>query len=541
MTKSEYRMTREIPSTKQGAATVSAGGHAGIHGFTVRPSESGAAMLAVIMFIMVGGIALTAVICLMGARLQQSELLGIGVQRHIAWGNTKAINQQYALTWAMRDNVSRSLSTGTVTGAGYAIPTQTSWGGVDADVITNLAAFRSTVRPSTTTASSYPFNNIQNTPTSDNGVYFTRITADSDSTQTEHLAFYNYLKTYPTPLLGDLLIVHKKPATATGAYYLTDNLDVDGRVVIWDETAETINLRAESCLNMTKTGTNTVRDSAAATILPQNFGARVTTTAGYGGTGTPTAVTNGSLNLINNTDFTAASLRHTMEATGTAGTTWLNCTTGTATSSNINTNATSGNSTSDTQVKLESTVTYALPTTSPYGYTKSGNLNVLIVRLKNSTLKHLRITSGVEQLVLEGQTNSTDYTNAGNLAPVIIWLEQADCRDIRFVGENNRRLILATGKGTGATLYASFHGNSIIGGSALRWRIQWINEFRIPYLNTPTGLGAIITGSIRTDWGIYSTDTGSTVRVTLQRETNPGALETLLPRDGWLEPYFLVR
>lgn len=520
----------------------------GVPGFAVhqrphdfRTAQSGAAMLAVIIFIMIGGIAMSAVIVLLGARLQQSELLGIGVQRHIAWGNTKAVNQQYAYTWAMRDNVTRSLSTGTVTGAGYVIPTQTSWGGVDADVFTSLSAFRSTVRPSSTTTASYPFNNIQNLPTSDNGVYFTRTTADSDSSQTEHLAFYNYLKTYPTPLLGDLLIVHKKPSGASGAYHLNDNLQVDGRVVIWDETAESINVRAQACLNMTKTGTNTVRDTSSATLLPQNFGARTTATAGTGGTSSPSAVTNGTLQLINNTDFTPGSVRHIMEATGTAGTTWLNCSTGTATSTNINTTSNSGNSTSDTQVKLESTVTYALPTTSPYGYTKSGNLNVLIVRLKNSTLKHLRITSGVEQLVLEGQTTSTDYTNAGNLGPVIIWLEQADCRDIRFVGENNRRLILATGEGTGATLYAGFHGNSIIGGSALRWRMQWINEYRAVYLNTPTGLGAIITGGIRTDWGIYSTDTGSSIRVTLQRETSPGALETMLPRDGWLEPYFLVR
>lgn len=497
----------------------------------VRARADGAAMLAALVFIMVGTIVITAWIHLMAARLQQTELMSVEVQRHVSWGNTKAINQQYAFTWAMRDNVTRSASSATLSG----------WGGSDADAFSSLAAFRSTVRPSTATTISYPFNNILNLPTVDSGVYFSRTTADSDGSQTEHLSFYNYLKTYPSTLLGDLLIVHKKPAAASGAYYLTDNLQVNGRVVIWDSTADSINLRAESCVNMVEAATNTVKSTATSpvAILPQNFPSQVRVTAGAGTGGAAAAVSDGTLNMINNTDFTAGSVRHIMEAAGS--TAWLTCSTATASSTNINTTTASGTTTSDVQVKLESTPTYALPTTSPYNYTASGSLNVLVIRLKNSTLKHLRISSGVEQVVLEGQTTATDYTNADSLSPVIIWLEQADCRDIRFVGENNRRLILATGKGAGATLYSSFHGTSIIGGSALRWRLQWINEFRVPYLNTPTGLGALITGGIRTDWGLYSTDTGSSVRVTLQRETSPGALETMLPRDGWLEPYFLVR
>lgn len=488
-------------------------------------------MLAALVFIMAGTIVITAWAHLLGARLQQTERLSTSVQRHVSWGNTKAINQQYALTWAMRDNVTRAASTATLNG----------WGGQDADAFSALSAFRSIVRPMNTTTTSYPFNNLVNLMTSDGGVYFNRITADSDGSQTEHLTFYNYLKSYPSTLLGDLLVIHKKPSAASGTYSFTDNLQVDGRVVIWDDTAATSNIRAQFCLNMVKGGTNTVsnRASTPVAILPQNFPCRVTTTAGYGGSSLPTAVTNGTLNLINNTDFTSGSVRHRMEAGGTG--TWLTCSTNSTSSTNVRTTSNSGTSTSDTQVKLEASPTYPPPTTSPYGYTKSGDLNVLYVRLKNSTLKHLRVSSGVEQLVLNGQTNATDYNAAGALPPVIIWLEQADCRDIRFVGENNRPLILATGKGTGATIYCGFHGNSITGGSSVRWRIQWINEFRSLYFNPATGLGITITGGLRTDWVLNCTDGSNTVRLTLQRETSPGALETMLPRDGWLEPYFLVK
>jgi hypothetical protein len=316
---------------------------------------------------------------------------------------------------------------------------------------------------------------------------------------------------------------------------------VNGRVVIWDATAESGNIRAQRCLNMVKNGTNTVSSTGSGLVamLPQNFPCRVSTTAGYGGTGTPTAITDGTLNLIDNADFTPGSVRHIMEAAGSSG--WLTCSDAGASATNIRTTANSGDASSDTQVKMEKDPVYDPPTTAPYGYAKSGDLNVLYVRLKNSTLKHLRITSGVEQVVLNGQTTAADFTAAGTLPPVIIWLEQADCRDIRFVGENNRRLILVTGEGTGATLFCGFHGNSIIGGSSVRWRIQWINEFRSLYFNPATGLGITMTGGLRTDWAVYTTDGSSTVRLTLERETNPGALETMLPRDGWLEPYFLVK
>jgi hypothetical protein len=513
----------------------------GASAFVIRHSSSvirrlreGAAMLATLMFALAGTIVITAWISLLGARLQQSERMGVEVQRHTIWGNTRAINQQYAFTWAMRDNVTRSLSSATLSG----------WGGSDADSFTAFQAFRSSVRPSSTTTTSYPFNNIRNTPTSDSGVFFARTTADSDSSQTEHLSFFNYFKTYPSSLLGDLLVIHKKNTSAGNDYYFSDNIQVNGRVVIWDPTAQTENLRAESSINLTKTGTNTVRNTAVtpAEILPQNFASSVATTAGYGGSGTPTAVSNGTLNLINNGDFAPGSVRHIMEATGTAGSTWMNCTTGSNTSTNIETDSASGSSTSAVQVKLEGTVTYALPTTSPYGYTKSGNLNVLIARLRNASLKHLRVTSGVEQLVLEGQTNTSDYNAAGALDPVIIWLEQADCRDIRFIGENNRPLILATGRGNGATLYSAFHGTSLVAGGPLRWRLHWINEYRLPYLHVvSSGVNVQLIGGIRTDWALYTTDSGSNVRFTLTRETSPGDLETMLPRDGWLEPYVLVR
>ena len=507
-----------------------------------RPLASrGAALLAVIIFIMVGTFAVTAFIHLLGARLQQVERMGIGVKRHVVWGNTEAVNQQYAYTWTLRDNVTRTASTATLAaGTVPAYADALTWGGVNADAFTSFSPYRTTQRASTATIS-YPFNNLRVPPTTDSSVFYLRTLAEGDDSQIEHLSIYNYQKSYPAPLLGDLLIVHKKAAGATGTYDLDSNFRVDGRVVIYDGTAVTANVRATACMQAVAASTNTTKtNDGSATLLPENYPARPTATAGYGGTSVPTAVTNGTLKLINNTDFTAGSIRHTLEAGGTS--TWMTCSTSSASSTNVETDGTSGSSTSDTQVKQESSVTYALPTTSPYGYSKSGNLNVLIVRLKNSTLKHLRVTSGVEQLVLEGQTSTTDFNNAGNLAPVIIWVEQNDLRDIRFVGENNRPLILATGPGTGATIYMGFHGTSLVTNGPLRWHLQLISEYRPLYFNCPSSsINVELTGSIRTDWILNCTDTGSTARIFLVRDASPGNLVTMLPRDAWVEPYVLVR
>ncbi len=507
-----------------------------------RRHPRGAAMLAVLMFIIVGTIGVTAFIHLMAARLQQTERMGIGVKRHIMWGNTRAVNQSYAYTACMRDNVALATVTSTLAaGSGSTYADNFTWGGITAPAYASMSVFRTDQRASDAQVS-FPFNNLRVPPTSDSSVYYHRTTADSDSSQVESLSAFNYFKSYPPSLLGNLFIIHKR-ATASGTYAMSGNIRVDGRVVIYDASATSSNLRATSCFQAVAANTSTTKSNdGASTLLPENYPATPVATAGYGGSSSATAVTNGTLKLINNTDFTAGSIRHTMESGGTS--TWMNCTTNSSSSTNVETDVANGSSSTATQVKLESTVTYAVPTTSPYGYTKSGNLNVLVVRLANAGLKHLRVTSGVEQIVLEGQTTSSAYTTAGTLDPVIIWLEQNDCRDIRFVGENNRPLILALGgpSATGTTVYLGFHGTSLVAGGPLRWRMHLYNEYRNVYFNPPSSsVGIQVTGGIRTNWSFNSTYTDTVVRMIVQRETAPGELELMLPRDCWLEPYFLVR
>jgi hypothetical protein len=486
-----------------------------------RPAR-GATLMLVLMFAIVGGMALTSWMYLIGARLQQAERQVDQVTRNIVWNNTFAINQQYALQYSFQDVVTRSASTATLNSG--------AWGGSDQDSYIALQAFRSGYTYSNPAPYAYPFNNLRDVPTSDGSVFYTRTTGDSDSGQTEHLTLYNYQKSYPSPLLGDLLLVHTKPS-GTGATVasICRNLQVNGRVVIYDSTASTANVRATEVLNLTKTGTNTTLNTSGATMLPTNYNALPRFTAGYGGSGTPSAVLDGSLNMISNPTFTPGSLVDIM--TNNGGYT------------NVSAGSASGTSTSAVQVTLNyGTPTYPPPTISPYNYSYTNPFNMVTVRLKppSGTLGHLRINGSVDQLVLQGQTTSTDWTAADALPPVIIWMEQ-EARDIRFVGENNRRLVLAIGTGSGLTCYMGWSGSSLVAGGPLRWRLHLINQYRNIYLAPPSGLNVALTGSIRTNWHINCTDSSATTRFTLSRETSPGNLPLLLPRDAWFEPYTLVR
>ena len=83
---------------------------------------------------------------------------------------------------------------------------------------------------------------------------------------------------------------------------------------------------------------------------------------------------------------------------------------------------------------------------------------------------------------------------------------QQEVRDIRFVGENNRPIILGLGTGTGLTCYMGWSGTNVTGSGALRWRLHLINQYRNIYLDPPSGNNVTLTGSIRTNWTINCTD-----------------------------------
>jgi len=493
-------------------------------------TQNGAAMLVALMFLFAGTIAITAWMHLMSARLRQSEAFTDEVQRHIVWGNTQAINQEYSYNYAFRDDVTRAANTTTLSN---------SWGGVSTAAYSNLKVLRSNQRSSNPT-DSYPYNNIRQFPTLDKSVYYERTSTTSDTSQSEHLSIYNYHLSYPTTLLGDLLILHKKTnGGGAGTYNIMRNLRVDGRTVIWDNTAVISGVRSTSCVHRYNDATTTTLDNSGTNaILPDNYADFPITSSSPS-----TAVIDGTLNMLNNSSFPAGSLYAIMQA---------------GIYTNYSSTANSGTATDPVQIKVESSPTYTPPATSPYNYSytasafKTIRIRPLVAGQTTSALTHCYVSAGFDQVIIEGQTNTTDYANAGNLSPIIIYMDSNSTQDIRFVGENNRRLILGVGAPGAAvkTIYMGFSGTTSGTTGFLRWRLQLINEGRDLYFAPPASgtANVMIFGGIRTNYSLNCTDATNTMRFALSRETTPIAptipvttMETLMPRDAWYAPYFLVR
>ncbi len=502
-------------------------------------------MLMVLMLTIVGGIGVTAWMYLIAARLIQVERMNDSVSRRIVQSNSGAINQQYMMTFAYRDSVTQPQISSLLSN---------SWGGVIENGFISLQSFRSAYTYSNPPAYSYAYNNLRYQPTGDGSVYFTRVTATTDSAQAETLSYYNFLKSYPRSLLGDLFYVHTKPAAASGSIQITDNLYVNGRVLVYDSTANISVMEADECLNLTKTGTNTTLNAAGtAALLPQNYPSIPMFSQGSVSTSSG-AVLDGSLNLCNNANFTPSSIYHIMR-TLTPG--YYIMTTAATSSTMVSganiendhdggvsgTTKNGGSASSDIWVKkddhnppIPNTSTFNEPTVSPYAYTWSKGKSAVAILLKSSSLYHVHLQTGPLMLVLQGQTTAADYTAASTLPPVVILVEPG-IKDIRFVGENSRPLILALGNGSGGTTFMSWSGtSSATGGGPLRWKLNLINQYNDVWLDPPSGNNVTLFGSIRTNWNINCTDSTAANRFTLSRDTTPGALVSALPRDAWFEP-----
>lgn len=510
-----------------------------------RPGAPGATLLMVLMLTIVGGIGVTAWMYLIAARLIQVERMNDSVSRRIVQFNSGSINQQYLMTYAYRDSVTQPQ---------VAALLSNSWGGVIENGFISLQAFRSAYTYSNPPAYSYAYNNLRYQPTGDGSVYFTRTMATTDGSQFETLSFYNFLKTYPRSLLGDLLYVHTKPSAATSSAYITKNLYVNGRVLVYDNTADIASVDADECHNLSKTGTSTTLNSTgSATLLPENYPSIPIFTQGSVSTSSG-AVLDGSLNICNNANFTPSSIYHIMRTLSpgyyimTTDATPSTMTSGSNLDSNHSggvsgTTKNGGSASSDIWVKTDdhnppipNTSTFNEPTISPYAYTWSKGNSAVAILLKSSSLYHVDLQNGATMLVLQGQTNAADYAAAASLPPVVILVQQT-IKDIRFVGENSRPLILALSGGGGSPTFMSWSGNSTAsGGGPLRWKLNLINQYNDLGLDPPAGNNVQIIGSIRTNWHLNCTDSTNTNRFTLTRDTSPGSLVSVLPRDAWFEP-----
>lgn len=504
-------------------------------------------LIAAIILVFVGTVAIAGWGYLTAARLRETEGRGVAIQRQIAWANSHAIDQQYNYTLGYQDGVTLTPSTTLV---------NTGAGGIVATGFNNLSAMRSTQSASAATIP-YAFNNLAVPPTADGSVFFVRTTAATDPSQPSAIDYYDYLLSYPTPLLGDLFLVHKASAVGTGSMVFSSNIQVNGRVVNWEPTAPTQNLQASAFLAMNSQVTGTVTNlSGNGLVVPDNWTSVPRLTSGYGGTNQPTAVTDGTLNMVNNPNFAPGSINSIMASTGnfsvyegpvTGVTGVITGLVGGVANQVVDlASLSSGAAYTPQPVQIQQTPLANLNLANVVGTTLnsalpvfngfSGALNIGIVMVNSANLPNVELTGNLDMVILLGDLVTTNASFDASLAPVIIWVDQSTHpRHIIFLGQSTRQVILVTGAGTGAATYCAFVGVSDLLGAPLPWRLQWINQDCDLEIIPPTQFGyANITGSVRTNWTFNVIDTLTTnTRMVIQRDTSPGSLNTLMPRDAW--------
>ncbi len=587
-----------------------------------RFSSKGGSLVLVLVCTMVGGFGLTCWISLLATRLRQADTNKQATARRLTGLYASGMTQQYAYNFKFRHQVARQLAVSYIDGLtegsavlnGFKLTSQPF--GIYASNVESpgLETF-------TSTAAITKFNNVTRGQTAGSRYDETLSMFSLRSYEAPYsfsnpknlgdLKILSNLVSYPRSLLGDLLTVYASDSGSS--YNVASCLNVAGRVIIQDGTANVASVKATGVLNMTKTALNTTLNSAgSASLMPPNFPAYpIFNDGGKEGDGARAAQLDGSLNMIDNSNFTPGSISHIMRYNSEGnedGTKWVECTTfasGTSTSSsalgttpakvrtgyyNSTTPANSigyypnsttfyivgqpiyrtNTGTPGNGLLTNSTTTTGntaalrpsftpLPSSSSGGYrtttvdtSSTGRLYTLNIRLKNLD-RHVRVTGGAEQVIIEGSSTQTDYADRADgtgwkLTPVIIWLDSATVRDVCFVGECPRPIVLVSGTGTSSTSisYRWMTAANITGTPTtanLDWRIHFINQNRAIYLYPYTGSSLLhvnLYGGIRTNWTFVGGTgyTSATSRFFLNQEsdsTNAANLLTVLPRDGWLD------
>jgi hypothetical protein len=512
-------------------------------------------MAFALLMMVVAGLFIGATASLMNNRAMQTSYLELAMKRRIALENSKAFSQEFMLE--------RGFNVGSTVSSNQHGVFNNDWGGMDTSAgWTNLRVFASTSLPGTLTTV-YPYNYTGLRPS---GSYLDtqRTVRPPALTDVDPFTAYSFLKSYTPGLGGDPLIIYRKPTAAPDQIEIADkgnnlSLTVNGRTVVRDpdsffapSTANPYELpiRTKSLYIQKHTTTRKLfcKDLSTPTakdLAPSNLPAARSTGGPTPETVTAADMFDGSLNVINNPSNPDNSLWHFMDREKAAGT---------GDFVTVNSSASAGITTDPWYVVSYSTADRSNdppypPPAYPSGY--GATYNVLYINLDHPNLTHMRIYGVMDQLVLVGQTGAA-YANAATLPPVMITavpngLSPNSLINLQCVNENNRRIVLGVQDTNHATLDMYWVGASA-STTLIRWRMMLINEYRTIWANLPSTVtkSVLITGGVMTNWSFKRRGVGNAARLTLAPDLTPepaGAagpkFSSLLPRDAWMETYFL--
>lgn len=532
-------------------------------------SKRGALMAAALMLMIVGGLFMAGWVTLMSTRATQVSWLEKVGKRRSGLETARLLNWQFMSWLGFEPNNSAAADQGATLGVGEGkFNTDNGWTAMNVYTAANTAGGMTTV---------FPYNATGLRPGS-SYVSTRRLIRGDDETDVPNEVFdiddYNgwqFLKSMPPVLNGDVFCIYRKPdgvpteldvyrgtGTALGTGHHA-NWTVEGRTVVRHPPSFFVSSTPSPLQLPFLTKSLYIQSHAAAeppnipypiygtdltgaALLPSNLAVVPSTTGPIGGTGDQKHL--GYLKVVKNDDNPDNSLWHFQNREAVAGRTQT---------VTIDVAGVFNSSTEAYWIAEQKTPTYT-PPGWPSGY--DDKLRVLFIKLDSQYLKNMRIYGVVDQIIFVGQSNATTFANASAMKPVIITVMPNGThgrwvRDIRFERENNRRHVLAFQDDNGRPVEFSWVNNPI-SGSQFRWRCVLVNEYQSIMFNMPNTMTQSIRwiGGVMTNWTIkrraagglnasrliFSGDNDSTVPAS----TNTGpAFSTFLPRDAWLESYFL--
>lgn len=523
--------------------------------FPQKPGQRGALMAAALLLMVVGGMFLSSWVSLVSSRGAQVSFLETAVQRRLSIGSSRGLAWQCALE--------NSFVPGEVLAGGQSGLLGPGYGGIHTnDGWTNLNIYTSTRLPGTMTTV-FPYNYTGMRPMT---AYLTTEQLKRPSTipGVDDFNAYLFLKSYPPVLAGDLFVAYRKPdAAGTQIDINTTTSDhhalwvVEGRTVIRDPQSHfarttpspmqlpfisrSLYIQSHDSYNSRAIyGTTTDSSGGTVRLLPSNLPSVPSSTGPVSGSREDDF--KGYLNVVSNPSNPDNSLWHFMDRERTAGR---------GDYRTIDVFVEGADSLGAYGMEEQKDPQYK-PPMWPSGYPASG-LRVLHINLSNASLPHLRIHGVVHQVVFRGQSNASAFEAAGALPPVIITMVPMNesgpsVRDIRFEGDNNRRIVIGAKHWNAAPLDITWTGSPV--GTDHIWRTVFINEYQTVILNMPSSLGRKVRwlGGVMTNWTFKRRVSGgmNPSRLTFARDDSLPTLTpsgpsfaSLLPRDAWLESYFL--